>query len=162
VRQLAHAPENPDAEMRGPAGLVQGVSRVMATRTFDMWAHEQDIRRATGRSTRMSGPAAAAAQLKMIDALPYVVARQARAPARTVVAWIIDGEPDIEVVIEVDDDGRGRLVSGSKEADTTLALTLESLQLLMCGRRPHASVDVDVQGDLKLAEEVVSVLAVTP
>lgn len=162
ARQLAHAPDHPDAEMRGPAGLVDGVSRVMATRTFDIWAHEQDIRRATGRSTRMSGAAAAAAQEKMIDTLPYVVARKAQAPARTLVGWSIEGEPDVTVAVEVDDGGRGQLATASRDPDATLTLTLESLQLLMCGRRPYASVTVAVQGDVDLADRVVSALSVTP
>lgn len=161
-RQLAHAPDAQYAEMRGPAGMVERVSRVMATRTFDIWAHEQDVRRATGRSTRMSGPAAAAAQARMIEILPYVVARQAGAPKGSVVEWAITGEPDATATIEVNENGRGQFAMSNGEPDTTLALTVESLQLLMCGRRPYASVAVDVQGDADLAERVISALVVTP
>ncbi len=161
-RQLAHAPDAAYAEMRGPAGMVERVSRVMATRTFDIWAHEQDVRRATGRSTRMSGPAAAAAQVRMLEALPYVVARQAGAPPGSVVAWNITGEPDTTATIEVDHNGRGQFTKGTGEPDAVLTLTMESLQLLMCGRRPYASVAVDVHGDADLGERVISALVVTP
>ncbi len=161
-RQLAHAPEAAHAEMRGPAGMVERVSRVMATRTFDIWAHEQDVRRATGRSTRMSGPAAAAAQARMIEALPYVVARQAGAPPGSVVAWNITGEPDTTATIQVDDNGRGQFTKSTGQPDAVLTLTMESLQLLMCGRRPYASVAVDVHGDADLGERVISALVVTP
>jgi uncharacterized protein (TIGR03083 family) len=161
-QQLAHAPEAAYAEMRGPAGMVERVSRVMANRTFDIWAHEQDVRRATGRSTRMSGPAAAAAQARMIEALPYVVARQAGAPAGSVVAWNITGEPDTTATIQVDRNGRGQFTNGTARPDAVLTLTLESLQLLMCGRRPYASVAVDVHGDADLGERVISALVVTP
>ncbi len=162
ARQLAHAPEAAYAEMRGPAGMVERVSRVMANRTFDIWAHEQDVRRATGRSTRMSGPAAAAAQVRMVEVLPYVIARQAGAPPGSVVGWNITGEPDTTATIEVDDNGRGQFAKGTGQPDTTLTLTLESLQLLMCGRRPYASVAVDVHGDADLGERVISALVVTP
>ena len=161
-RQLAHAPEDAHAEMRGPAGMVERVSRVMSTRTFDIWAHEQDVRRATGRSTRMSGPAATAAQARMIEALPYVVARQAAAPAGSVVTWNITGEPDTTATIQVDDNGRGQFAKSTGQPDAVLTLTMESLQLLMCGRRPYASVAVEVHGDADLGERVISALVVTP
>lgn len=161
-RQLTNAPDSPDAEMRGPAGMVEPIARVMATRTLDMWAHEQDVRWATGRSTRMSGPAAAAAQSRMVDALPYIVARQAEAPPGSVVEWHITGEPDSTVVVQVDESGRGQLVPWTDDPSTTIELSLESLQLLFCGRRPYASIDVVVGGDTDVAERVISGLGVTP
>ncbi|MCZ3388923.1 MAG: maleylpyruvate isomerase family mycothiol-dependent enzyme [Actinomycetia bacterium] len=146
--QLSYVPDDPDAELRGPAGMVGPVSRVMGTRTLDVWAHEQDIRRATGRPTRMAGPAATASQRCMVEALPLIVARQAEAPAGTTVNWHITAEPDTE--------------PGTPHPDATVTLPLEALQLLFCGQRKSQAVAVDVQGDVYLAERVISVLAVTP
>lgn len=160
-RQLASAPETPEAEMRGPAGMVGPVSRVMGTRTLDVWAHEQDIRRATGRAPRMVGPAAEASLRRMVDALPIVVAQQAEAPAGTAVRVVVTGEPGAVVTVRVDDGGRG-VRDDAADPDAVLTLDLERLQLLFCGRRPPGTVAVDVQGDPTLAERVISALAVTP
>jgi uncharacterized protein (TIGR03083 family) len=163
-RQLRYLPDDPNAEMRGPAGMVGPVSRVMGTRTLDVWAHEQDIRRATKRPTRMAGPAAAAAQRRMIEALPLIVAREAEAPAGTTVTWNITGEPDTQQAVLVDANGRGELQAAlaAGRTDVTITLSLEVLQLLFCGRRELQAVTVGMQGDVPLAERVISALAVTP
>jgi hypothetical protein len=79
-----------------------------------------------------------------------------------VVAWNITGEPDTTATIEVDHNRRGQFTKGTGEPDAVLTLTMESLQLLMCGRRPYASVAVDVHGDADLGERVISALVVTP
>jgi len=163
-RQLGYLSDDPDAEQRGPAGMVGPVSRVMGTRTLDIWAHEQDIRRATQRPTRMAGPAAAAAQQRMIEALPLIVVRSAKAPVGTTVNWHITGEPDTRRAVHVAANGHGELRPAREDgqADATIALSLEALQLLFCGRRVLQGVTVEVQGDVALAERVISVLAVTP
>lgn len=161
-RQLAHAPDNPDAEMRGPAGLVGPVERMIGTRVLDLWAHEQDIRRAVGEPTRMRGAAAEAALDRMVEALPIVVARQARLAPGSLVRFVVTGDPGVTVTIGVDDDGRGVVAADSAPADVTLTFGLEELQLLFCGRRSSPSVAVGVQGDTALAERVIPALAVTP
>lgn len=163
--QLESVPNSPDAEMRGPAGMVGPVSRVMGTRTFDVWAHEQDIRRATGRATRMTGPAAEASLRRMVEALPIVVARQAETPVGTVVRFVIAGEPGATATVQVGEGGRGVLVDDAEadvSVDAALEMDLETLQVLCCGRRSSASAAVDVQGDATLAERVILGLPVTP
>jgi uncharacterized protein (TIGR03083 family) len=164
TRQLSYLPDDPDAELRGPAGMVGPVSRIMGTRTLDIWAHEQDIRRATVRPTRMAGPAAAAAQQRMIEALPLIVAREAEAPVGTTINWDITGQQATQRTVLVDANGRGELqpVLADGRADATITLSLETLQLLFCGRRELQAVTVEVQGDAALAERVISALAVTP
>ena len=164
ARQLSFIPDNSKAEMRGPAGMVGRVANVTGTRTLDIWAHEQDVRRAIGRPTRMWGLAAAASQRRMIEALPLIVAREAGALPGTKVRWNITGEPDTDVTVRVDDAGRGELpaVLDDGRADATISLSLEALQLLFCGRREWQAVAVDVQGDTGLAERVILALPVTP
>lgn len=159
TRQLANTPEAPDAEMRGPAGLVGPVARMMGTRVLDIWAHEQDIRRATGRPIRMSGPAADAGLVRMVEALPIVVARQAQAPPGTAVRFVVPG--DLDATVRVDDAGQGVLDASAVPA-VTLTMGREALQLLFCGRKPQESVPVEVDGDQALAERLKSALAVTP
>lgn len=164
TRQLSYLTDDPDAELRGPAGFVGPVSRILGTRTLDIWAHEQDIRRATQRPTRMAGPAAAASQHRMIEALPLIVARDAEAPPGTSITWQITGEPDTTVAICVNDAGRGVLcaASAAPSPSSTIMLSLEVLQLLFCGRRELQTVNVEVQGDADLADRVMSALPVTP
>jgi len=160
-RQLVSTPAEPTAEMRGPAGMVGPVMRVMGTRTLDIWSHEQDVRRATGRPTRMIGPAASASQQRMVQALPQVLAMQSEAPAGTTVRWQIQGHEPAEVVVGVDDDGKG-VELDTRDAQAVLSLDREALQILFCGRREPVTLLIDIDGDREIAELAISAFPVTP
>lgn len=49
---------DPDATTLGPIGTEVPVARFLPIRIFDVWAHEQDVRRAVGRPGDQDGPAA--------------------------------------------------------------------------------------------------------
>jgi uncharacterized protein (TIGR03083 family) len=162
-QQLEMLPADASADMRGPAGLKLTAERVTSMRTFDIWAHEHDVRRATGRPDRMAGPAARVSRDRMLSAMPIILAREAAAPADTVVRWVV-GEPQPRTItVAVTVEQRGEIVADdSRTPDAVITCDLRSLTLLACGRRSPTEVDLAVDGDRALAERVISAMAITP
>jgi uncharacterized protein (TIGR03083 family) len=102
----------------GPFGPDQATT-VMLLRTFDVWAHEQDIRSALGRAGNLDSPAAATFVSTVLRALPKLVARDAGLePGQCVVIEVGDSGPAGSagsavtaregVRVEMDDQGRPR------------------------------------------------------
>ena len=161
--QLSLLSDSPTADMRGPAGMTMTVDRVMPIRTFDMWAHENDVRRATSREERLSGPAARVSRDRILQSMPIILAREVQAPPGTVVRWVV-GEPEPRTVtVRVEEPARGAILpSGDVGADLVLAMDLRTLALLACGRRTPDQVQVSARGDQAFAERVISAMAITP
>ena len=67
------------------------LSRFLPVRVFDVWAHEQDVRRATGVPST-TGPGAEVSRGQVAGALPYLVGKQIAPPAGTSVALDAPGE----------------------------------------------------------------------
>jgi uncharacterized protein (TIGR03083 family) len=162
TRMLAQLPDDPDAELRGPAGMPSTVQRVVGIRSFDIWAHEQDVRRAVGRPTRLDCPAAVASLERIVLAMPIVLARQVEAPPGTSVRWRIGPPLTTTVVATVDDNGRGVLVDALDQPDLDVTCDTETLALLACGRRRPEQLDITTAGDADLAARVLAAMAITP
>jgi uncharacterized protein (TIGR03083 family) len=149
-----------------PAHLVTGqpttLDVLLRARVLDVWAHEQDIRRAVGRPGNLASPAAAVAGDVMVTQLPRIVARSAKAPPGSTVRLTTTGEVPVDVAVAVDRTGRGALVVPGRTADAHLRLSWESYTRLSCGRGARADHDVRITGDRALAERVLAHLAVTP
>jgi len=147
----------------GPAPAFFGtVERMLALRPFDLWAHEQDIRRATGRPGNLDGAGAHATRERIELALPFVVGKQVAPPPGTTVVWQVTGALPFVSAVSVGDDGRGAPAEPRAEPTVRLAMDWETFVLLGCGRRPHAHLAVDVDGDQDLAQRVLAAMAVTP
>src|SRR6185503_4235023 len=85
---------------------------VVLMRTFDVWAHEQDIRSALGRPGNLDSPAAAVFVDAVIRQLPRLVARDAAVVAGdTVIVEVIGPDPAVTARqgVRVEVDGQGRL-----------------------------------------------------
>jgi uncharacterized protein (TIGR03083 family) len=96
----------------GPFGPDQAAT-VMLLRTFDVWAHEQDIRSALGRPGDLDSPAAAVFVSTVMAQLPNLVAKStALEPGHTVVLDVTGPGPVVAarqgVRVEVDEQGRLR------------------------------------------------------
>ncbi|MFZ0324485.1 MAG: maleylpyruvate isomerase family mycothiol-dependent enzyme [Actinomycetes bacterium] len=170
VGQLSEVGDDPEALVPGPMGTQRPVGRALGIRAFDVWAHEQDVRRATGRPERLSGLASLAALERIVSALPIVVSKEAGLPAGSVVRFEIEGpgpfETSLTVDVVVDAEGLGRVVAndqpGTATPGVTLALDFATLAHLSCGRcRPDQCV-VTVTGDPDQAACVLDALAITP
>jgi uncharacterized protein (TIGR03083 family) len=134
--------------------------RSLGVRIFDIWAHEQDIRRAVGRPGHLTGPAAEAAARRLVRGLAKAL------PAQS-------GHPDATLVIDIAGDQTGRvavdLSDGSEVADDeapNLQMTVDFADLipLACGRNdaPDPGRVVTVSGDEAIAASVFAGLGITP
>lgn len=133
-------------------GGTRPLSRVLANRVFDSWAHEQDVRRAVGRPGGLSSPAARASLEWLLRALAGVVPRGAVAVETT--------GPVVSSSVLRD----GSVLPGTGEADARVTMNFETFARLACGRARYADLasSVSVSGDVALAEEVLRNAAVTP
>jgi uncharacterized protein (TIGR03083 family) len=143
-----------------PAG--EGTYRqFMAIRVFDCWLHEQDIRDAVGQPGHETGPCAEAALDRVVDALGYVVAKRAGAPAGTAVTFELTGP--VRRTVQVQVDARARVVDClDRPATARLTMSSNLFVRLAGGRVDAAGQDVAVDGDVDLGRRVLENLAFTP
>ncbi len=161
-RQLADPPD-PAGPATYPWGEPTTVADLLGTRVFDCWVHEQDVRRAVGRPGGLDAPGGYVARDILVPLLPRIVARRAKAPAGATVRLTVTDQIGMDLVVAVDDSGRGRLaptVAGHPTAHITLAW--ESYARLSAGRGQRAEHHAVVTGDRELAERVLAHLAITP
>jgi uncharacterized protein (TIGR03083 family) len=150
-----------------PLGGQGPLGTVLKMRTFDIWTHEQDVRRALDRPGNLDSPAAAAAVAWIARALPRVVARGAAVPSGRSVHLDVHGPVAFAetVTVRVGDDGRavGEVTSGGvDQADVRISLDTEAFMRRSCGRWPVERTPALVEGDAALGRRVLEALVVTP
>jgi len=148
-----------DAEVMGLSGNLTALSRVVRTRTFDLWAHEQDIRTAIDQDGDWSSPPAVIAFQQMAGALPFVWGKGVSAPEGATVQVSVSGELEAELFAVMGADGKA--VASAPIDDPTV-----HLMRLSCGRvdiRDHAFLErVTLTGDEALGALLLEELTITP
>ena len=160
----ADPPTDPKGTPPGFPGLLGwSWETLLSNRPLDLWMHEQDIRRATGRPGNLGSPAAAHVGSVFATSLPFVLGKKVgAAPGTTVVLDVTGAQPRV-LAATVGDDGRGAPLAEAPDRPTaTVSLDFEAWVVLAGGRRTAADVEVAVTGDTGLARRVVESLAVTP
>lgn len=154
-----------DAEMHSPTGRPVAVQRMMRLRILDSWVHEQDIRTAVGQPGGWDSPAAIVTLQQFIEGLPKVWAKQAGAPAGSVLHVVVaDVGRGVEAWIASDGAGRGDVCAPVSDPAVTLTLTFVDFELLAAGRagveqvRPRISLD----GDPLLTDRLLAAMTMTP
>ncbi|MEU1375195.1 maleylpyruvate isomerase family mycothiol-dependent enzyme [Streptomyces triculaminicus] len=166
-RQLRNESRSPQTMIRWPlgGGEERTLERTLHVRAFDVWAHEQDLRRALGMPGNLDSPAAQLARDMLLRALPDVVARKAGAPAGVTAAFDVHGPLEFLRTVRVGPQGKGT-IDGSVSLGPTVSFSLdwETYVRLACGRvRPAAVADrIGVEGDRRLAGAILREFAVTP
>ncbi|WP_148573652.1 maleylpyruvate isomerase family mycothiol-dependent enzyme [Nocardioides caldifontis] len=160
----ADPPTDPSAPGPGFAGLIGwSWQTLLSNRPLDLWMHEQDIRRATGRPGGMTSPAAEHVADVFARSLPYVLGKKVGAPVGTTVVLEVTGPVTRTLAATVGDDGRGAaLAEPPGTPDARVLLGFEDYAVLAGGRRPADAVDAKLEGDEALARRVLASLAVTP
>ncbi|MFG3253914.1 maleylpyruvate isomerase family mycothiol-dependent enzyme [Streptomyces sp. NPDC048172] len=168
ARQLRNEKRGPEDEVA--SALPFGPKKVplelaLRTRAFDVWVHEQDLRRALGKPGNLDSAGALVARDLLVEALPKVVAKEASAPVNSAVVIDVGGPLEFMRTVRVDGDGRGS-VDGSPSLGpaATLSLDWETYLRLACGRvRPEAVTErIKIEGDADLAAAILQHFAVTP
>lgn len=160
--QLASPELDPEQPAWLPIGREVPLAVLLQIRAMDVWAHEQDIRRAVGQPGNLDSPGAAVAGDLFVRALPRIVARSARIPPGAAVRLTTTGEVEVDVAVTVDADGRGAIAAPERPVVAHLTLGWEAYTRLSCGRGSPADYEVGASGDRAVAERVLAALPVTP
>ena len=164
-RQLRNEKRAPDTMVRWPGGSELTLEEALTRRAFDVWVHEQDLRRALGRPGNLDSPGAHLSRDVLLSALPRVVAKDAGAAPQSAVVFDVHGPIEFMRTVRVDADGRST-IDGSVSLGPTVTLSLdwETYVRLACGRvRPEAVAEqVKVEGDQQLADAILAHFAITP
>ena len=145
----------PDEVVDGPFGTRMPYWRLLTLRTFDCFAHEQDIRRAVGRPGNLDGKAAAIVGDFVARALTGLLPRRLAG---------LDGHGVvIEVVSDVGVPVRTITVGdAANDPVTTLIISFGDLIAFACGRADADEQHVGVRGDPDVAGQVLAALGFTP
>ena len=159
---LADPPTDPAAPAPGIFGLIGWTQNtLLRNRPLDVWMHEQDVRRATGRPGGMDSAAAQHTADYLSEAFGFVVGKKVAPPAGTTAVLAVAGSP--VVAVEVDESGRGqRLPDVPAHPTVRLAMDRESFIVLAGGRRAAEPGAVTVEGDADLGASIVAQLGTTP
>ncbi|MCF6524069.1 maleylpyruvate isomerase family mycothiol-dependent enzyme [Streptomyces sp. JJ36] len=166
-RQLRNEKRQPDDEVRHvlPGRDPITLEQQLMLRAFDVWVHEQDLRRALRKPGNLDSPGALVTRDVLVAGLPKVVAKRAGAPKNSAVVFDVSGPVEFMRTVRVDAEGKGT-VNGSPSLGpaVTLSLDWETYMRLACGRvRPDAVAgQVKVEGDAELATAILHNFAVTP
>ncbi|WP_413102320.1 maleylpyruvate isomerase family mycothiol-dependent enzyme [Streptomyces sp. Inha503] len=164
-RQLRNEKREPDAMVRWPGGTEVALGEALTRRAFDLWVHEQDLRRALSKPGNLDSPGATITRDLLLSALPKVVAKDAGAAPQSAVVFDVHGPMEFMRTVRIDADGRGT-IDGSVSLGPTVTLTLdwETYVRLACGRvRPEAVAErLKIEGDQQLADAILQNFAVTP
>jgi uncharacterized protein (TIGR03083 family) len=162
-RQLRNETRDPDTEVRWLMGRQETLANVLISRAFDVWVHEQDLRRALRKPGNLGSPGSLIARDVLLPRLPEVAKR---IQARPYSAFVFDVHGEQEFMRTVRVSGEGEVsVDGSVSLGPTVVLTMdwETFVRLTCGRvRGDAVADrLKIEGDEKTAAAVLANLAVT-
>lgn len=157
----------------GPFGPDQA-AMVVSMRTFDVWAHEQDIRAALSRPGNLDSAAAAVFVSLALTQLPRLIAKGAALePGHEVVIDVVGAGPDVAasagVRVVMDEQGRprghampdGELHQRTSDSTTTISLSTEAFTRRAAGRRSVSDTAYSVVGDDAVARRVLNALVVT-
>jgi uncharacterized protein (TIGR03083 family) len=151
---------DPDPTTRGPMGFSGPMSRAVPIRIFDVWSHEQDIRRATGRNGNLAGEAVEVSLDRMTQRLSTTLGEAGIPPGTRVAIELTAPAPRrFELVVGEPLEGDGG------EPAATLRLDLLDFIARVCGRRDgHGEYlgTVEVSGDPEVGARLVEHLAITP
>lgn len=156
-----------DAEVMGLSGSLSPLSRVIRTRTFDLWAHEQDIRVAIGEDGNWGSPPAVIAFQQMAGALPFVWGKSVGAPVGSSAQLSIGGpELEAELFAVVGEDGKATASSAVDRPTVHVSVSWPDYMRLSCGRvdidDPAFGARVRIEGEPALVSTLLEKLTITP
>ena len=150
--------------MLGVMGNQVPVEGALPIRVFDLWAHEQDVRTATGRPGNQSGLGAEVSRDAIVGVLPMRWAKAAGAKPGDGLVLRVSGGLDFERAVVVDEDGRAALARVTLPSEPTAVIELAWADLVAraCGREGAEATAVGLVGDEAMARAVVDALPMSP
>lgn len=139
-----------------PAGVPWTWETLLRNRAVDVWVHEQDIRRAVGQPGSLDSLGAQVTTHTFAAGMGFVLGKKVKAEPGSVVRWLVEGDVQLSIELEIGDDGRARRATPQTSADVTLDMTSETFTVLAAGRRTPDQVEVRYAGDGDLAARVLA------
>jgi uncharacterized protein (TIGR03083 family) len=135
--------------------------RFLQIRVFDCYVHEQDLRRSLNLPGHSSGVIAEFSMDEVERALGYIIGKQARLPQGSSVQLRLLGGVQRTWNVAVNE--RAQLVESLEQPTCALQLDSAIFMALACGREDPAAVanDIHVEGDERLAQQIIQNLAFT-
>ncbi|KDN84108.1 maleylpyruvate isomerase family mycothiol-dependent enzyme [Kitasatospora cheerisanensis] len=165
-RALRNARYGPTDLVRWPAGPLSRevpYATLLLLRAFDVWVHEQDLRRALQEPGNLDSPAAVVTRDWLIKSLPQQVAKEAGAPIGSTVVFDVSGALPFERTVRIGADGTGSMdESAAADPDVKLSMDWQTFVRLCCGRVHPETALVNVVGDQELGLRVLAHLSSTP
>jgi uncharacterized protein (TIGR03083 family) len=139
----------------------------MPIRIFDLYLHEQDIRRATSNPGHLDGEVAAFCFERMRINLPSIIGKRVKPSAGSSIVINLTSHAGQTLAFATGQDGRVAVTDTVGETPTVrVTLDLEAFLMLTGARRPVdellATGRVTLHGDVDLGKQVLEALAVTP
>ncbi|KQZ68660.1 MULTISPECIES: maleylpyruvate isomerase N-terminal domain-containing protein [unclassified Nocardioides] len=131
---------------------------LLRNRPLDVWMHEQDVRRATGRPGDMDTSPARHTTDYMLEALPIIVGKRVAPATGTTV--VIDVAGSEEKAVSVGDDGRASVVDVPWNPTSRITMGREAFIVMAGGRRTPEGIEL--HGDAALGQAVVDAFRTTP
>jgi len=163
---MALDPLTLETEVMGVFGTPVPLDRMVRTRTFDTWTHEQDIRRAVELPANLRTPPAQVAAVQMARTLGFMLAKNVEAPPGTTIRLTVTGPIEFERYAAINPEGKG--IDVEPVDDPTIGITTdwETYARLATGRLdtsdPAVLAKVELAGDPELAARIPAALAITP
>lgn len=152
-----------DLDVMAPSflGGEQPLGKSIGLRAFDIFSHEQDIRRAVGRPGHLDGPAAAAYLTRVLRGLANVLPDRVVADEATMTLDVV-GDQEQTLWLDL---GTGEVLDRVPE-DPTVTMTFEFSDFVpLTGGREDAADPArlaTVRGNDALAARVLTSLGITP
>lgn len=148
------------ADAPGPFGSSGPLDRMLNIRVFDLWAHEQDIRRALGKPGGLDTPAARVSVEQCTRVAGPILGRHM--PDGSTLALHLDGPFGGDFAWSFDGGRAARLDEPPTEATVSLSTDTEAFTALCCGRSDARPDAVTIDGDTALGATLVAHLGFTP
>lgn len=164
-RQLRNDKRAPDHIVNSPVFGPMPLEESLRRRAFDVWVHEQDLRRALDEPGNLDSPAAEIARDMMIEALPAVIADRAKIAPRSAVVFDVSGPMEFLRTVRVDEEGRGSVSSSpSLGPVATFTTDWETYARLACGRmrRRRAADRLKIEGEQEITNRILANFSITP
>ncbi|RBM05499.1 maleylpyruvate isomerase family mycothiol-dependent enzyme [Streptomyces sp. PT12] len=159
ARHLRNERRKPEDTISHPLYGQLPLQAFLDTRVFDIWTHEQDIRRALRRPGGLDSPAAHVARDVLLGRLPKVIAEEAGAPKKSAVVFDVGGPIEFLRTVRVDENGNGTVDSSpSLGPIVTFTMDWETFARLAAGRAKARRIGdkVKIEGDWALAERILA------
>lgn len=146
---------------RTPGGVGWNTDTLLNNRPLDVWMHEQDIRRATGRPGGYDRPTATHVLNRLANALPMVLGKRVAPPVGTSVRIDVP-EAGLSWSAAIGDDGRAAAREPLADPTVRVTLSAQDFVVLAGGRRGLDATSPTYDGDAELGRTLLSHFAVTP